>query len=442
MCSILGGWMVAGLLAACGGGSGGGQGAVSAPGGSAGPVNAIGTVAVTVLDESGQPLPAAWVSVQDKVGSSQQGPADAKGEITFRAVRAGTATLYAGAQDYHTSQGILVQVETNRVATARITLQRRNAVTVAVLGTRRVALSPDGKRLEFETDLAVLDANGQPIPNLTAGAFTLPPFDCGWGICVNDSTGREIAAWWPVTGNPDAFTLVTPATRRPYAAGLLVDQGEWIGTHKEDPTRANAIVEFLQSFTGADQVALAEFQGLPSAPVLRTHGGFVGDGRSLVTVAQGLAARVGGSSPADIAVPQMLEFMAQQAPALQPTLVLVGNGWAADLWPIPSSTLHTLAAASRAAGIPISTIATSDNAADLAARTGGVFIHVEFPAQYRAALRGLGPMLAGEIPFYRMRFTVEINPAGAVQPGNTLYTSVRVSLGDRDRLYAMVALPL
>ena len=80
-------------------------------------------------------------------------------------------------------------------------------------------------------------------------------------------------------------------------------------------------------------------------------------------------------------------------------------------------------------------------AAELAARTGGAFVRIEFPATYRTALRSLASLLSGDLPFYRMRFSVTSDYAAAFTPGNTLFTYVRITLGERDHVFVPVVLP-
>ena len=51
-------------------------------------------------------------------------------------------------------------------------------------------------------------------------------------------------------------------------------------------------------------------------------------------------------------------------------------------------------------------------------------------------------MLGGEVAFYRMRYTVRLDDASVVAPGNTLHTSVTVKLGEQDYVYAPIAIAL
>ena len=67
-----------------------------------------------------------------------------------------------------------------------------------------------------------------------------------------------------------------------FAAGLLIDQGERIAESRADPARVEGLVEFLESLVGANSIALAEYSAKPGEPTLRTHGGFVNDGRALL----------------------------------------------------------------------------------------------------------------------------------------------------------------
>jgi len=104
---------------------------------------------------------------------------------------------------------------------------------------------------------------------------------------------------------------------------------------------------------------------------------------------------------------------------------------------------------SRALGIPVTTLVTpfSSSGADLSGRTGGAAFFIEFPAQYRTALRGLFPVISGEAPYYRMRFSVSVgswtnDQVNALAEGNTLLVYLEVRPSERDRLYADVVVPL
>jgi hypothetical protein len=426
------------LLSACADGSGNSTSASNPTSGSnplaTAPRLGKGSVVVRIVDTTGSPVPDAWASVTDRTGNVRAEPVGADGYATFGGILEGPAELNASAWGYYDA-GIRTPVTADRSTREQVTLERRNASTAAVLGTRAVSKSADGRTLVLETDIAVLDESGQPLLGLTDALFELPAIDCGWGLCINGPDGQEIAGWVPVTGAPEAFGLVTAAPRRPFAAGLLVDQGSIVQDQQSDPFRVNAIVEFLERFTGTDSVALAEFSKWSGAPALQQSGDFVSDGRLLLDSARSLDQRVGGSSPVVPAVQEMLGIITRQPPVLPPTLVLISNTW------LEASDRLVLAAASRAASTPIVTISNHEAAADLAARTGGVFVKIEFPATYRTALRSLDSLLSGELPFYRMRFSVTSNYAAAFTPGNTLFTYVRIRLNERDHVFVPVVLP-
>jgi hypothetical protein len=396
---------------------------------------APGDLVVRVVDTAGSPVAGAWTSISDPAGNAGGAATDADGYVTFGSVRAGAVDVRAYAWGYLDGASVRVQVAERRTTQGQVMLVPRNASTAAVLGTRAVSQSADGRTLVFETDIAVLDESGQPLLGLTDAMFELPAVECGWGLCVNDPSGQEIANWLPLTGTPQAFGLIPASPRRPFAAGLLVDQGSIVTDSHADPHRVDAIVEFLQRFTGTNSVALAEFRERTSGSVLQTHGDFVNDGRSLLDPARGLGERVGGSSPVVPAVQDMLGIIASQPPATPPTVVLISNTW------FEASDRLVLAAASRAASTPIVTISSHEAAAELAARTGGIFVRIEFPTTYHTALRGLDSLLAGDLPFYRLRFAVTTDYAAAFTPGNTLFTYVRIQVSERDHVFVPVVLP-
>lgn len=421
------------LLSACADGSGNPTRYPNSSG--TAPRLARGDLVVRVVDTAGNPVPDAWATISEPAGNTGGATTNADGYVAFGSVRAGPVDVRAYAWGYHEGARIRVEVAESRTTQGQVTLVPRNASTAAVLGTRAVSQSADGRTLVFETDIAVLDESGQPLLGLTDAMFELPAVECGWGLCVNDPDGQEIASWSPVTGSPETFGLVPASPRRPFAAGLLVDQGSIVTDSHADPHRVDAIVEFLQRFTGTNSVTLAEFRERTSGSVLQTHGDFVNDGRSLLDPARGLGERVGGSSPVVPAVQEMLGIIASQPPVAPPTVVLISNTW------IEASDRLVIAAASRAASTPIVTISSYEAAAELAARTGGAFVRIEFPATYRTALRSLDSLLSGDLSFYRMRFSVATDNAAAFASGNTLFTNVRIKVSERDHVFVPVVLP-
>ena len=429
------------LLAACG--SGGGDGSS----GEAPQVAAAkGTVTVRVLDESGQPAPQAWARVEDSRGANWQSSVTDAGDVVVRDIIAGPARVIAGADGLYDSAPVTVQVAADRDSRLDLKLQRRNAATTALLGARAVGRSADGTRLVLEADIAVIDAAGQPVLGLTAADFSMPQwycgFDAGWW-CIRGPNGTDAGRWQPTTGQPDSFELVAAPPSHDFAAGLLIDQGERIAESRVDPARVQGLAEFLESLVGANSIALAEYSTKPGEPTLRSHGGFVSDGRALLPGISGLDQRVGGSSPTVQASTLMLDFMRSQAPVQPPALVVIGAGSEFD----ETATSSDVDAMIRSAATPITTIGFGDlyaavTAAQVAQGTGGASVNVTFPAQYLTALRGLEQLLSGGMPFYRMRFTVEVSPAGIAAPGSTLYTSVSVAVTARDVLRVMIVLPL
>jgi len=429
------------LLAACGNGGGDGSsgGAPQVPA-------AKGTVTVRILDESGQPAPHAWARVEDSRGAGWQSSATEAGDAIVRDIVAGPAKVTAGAEGLYDSAPVTVQVAANQDNRLDLKLQRRNAATTALLGARTVSKSADGRRLVLEADIAVIDEAGQPVLGLTSADFSMPQrycgFDAGWW-CVRGPTGTDAGSWQPATGRPDSFELVPAPPSHDFAAGLLIDQGERIAESRADPARVEGLVEFLESLVGANSIALAEYSAKPGEPTLRTHGGFVNDGRALLQAISGLDQQVGGSSPTVQASTLMLDFMRNQSPVQPPALVVIGAGWEFD----ETATQSELDAMIQSAAAPITTVGFGDlyaamTAAQVAQVTGGASVSVTFPAQYRTALRGLEQLLAGGMPFYRMRFTIDVDPVGIAAPGSTLYTSVSVAVTGRDILGVMIVLPL
>ena len=407
---------------------------------------AKGTVTVRVLDEFGQPAPDAWARVEDSRGAGWQSPATGAGDVVLRDIVAGPAKVTAGARGLYESEPVTVQVAADQDNRLDVMLQPRNAATAALLGARTVSKSADGSRVVLEVDIAVIDERGQPMLGLTAADVSMPQWYCGFDaahFCIRGPNGGSAGHWQSTTGRPDSFELVIAPARHLFAAGLLIDQGDRIAESLADPARVEGLTEFLGSFVGANSIALAEYSTRSDAPILRTHGGFVSDGRMLLPAISGLAQRIGGASPTVLATSLMLEFVQQQSPDQPAALVVIGGGWEFDEY----ATQGEFDVMLHSAATPITTIGFGDlyaaiSAAQVAQATGGASVRVNFPAQYRTALRGLEQLLAGAMPFYRMRFSVDVVPAGSAVPGSILFTSVRVEVTERDDLSVMVALPL
>ena len=186
------------LLSACADGSGNSTRDPDYSG--AAPRLAAGDLVVRVVDTAGIPVAGAWATISDPAGNAGGATTGADGSVAFGSVRAGPVDVRAFAWGYHDSASVRVQVAESRTTQGQVTLVPRNASTAAVLGTRAVSQSADGRTLVFETDIAVLDESGQPLLGLTDAMFELPAIECGWGLCVNDRTGQEIASWSPVDG--------------------------------------------------------------------------------------------------------------------------------------------------------------------------------------------------------------------------------------------------
>jgi len=380
------------------------------------------------------------------------GSTNARGEVLFRKVPAGKASVRAEGWGYYLSGDQDVLVVEGKQADVAFTLDPRNAATVVVLSSRVISKGEDRKTLEFEVDVGVLDESGQALTNLVDAAFRLPPLDCAWYLCLIAPTRWIDAQYHAGAGHPQAFALEPARNRSPVAAGLLLDQGE--GVRSSEPRRSAALGEFLAGLAGSDSVLLAEYRGSGSEFNFAPSGGFVTDGQTLQPLVSGLRDRIDDRASDSVrALESMLSHLEQQ-PALGPkALVALSRGdTSCDVASQPQQgwlpTCGRLVERSRSAGIPITTTAPffHQSGADLARRTGGASFVVDFPAQYQTVLRALLPVIGGEIPFYRMRFQVIV---GSVQrqvdllaDDNTFYALLEVRISERDTLYADIVVPL
>lgn len=433
----LAGLCLVALLTACGSGSGSGSGG-TASGSSISPRKS-GSLNVLVVDELGAPIRAASVHITRDGTEVAQKLTDSRGEAAFASLPAESLVVSVYSNDHHQPTDRRIEVIPGMSTRAEVTLKPRSTATAVVLGTRKVGIGDDGRTLQFEADIAVLDQNGDALVSLSQADFVLDQWDCGWGGCINGPGGSEVGSWLVTSSQPFQFGLVPGAGRTPFAVGFLLDLGQ--GREGDEPGRSEALVEFLHGFGGNDRVLLAGYRVPHEGSAIYPSGEFVTDGRSLVPFVQQLM--IGMEDPRTLAdvVEPMLDYLQERSPALPTTLVVVGAAAAGcgGAWP---TSCGALAERSRAAGIPITIMGSGGGAEDLSHLTGGAYFNVNFPAQYRTALRGLTAVLGGEIAFYRMRYTVRLDDASVVAPGNTLHTSVTVRLGEQHYVHAPIPLAL
>jgi|PlaIllAssembly_1097288.scaffolds.fasta_scaffold37501_2 hypothetical protein len=446
--ALLGSVLLSGLLAACGSDSGGATPAPTSGGGTpppAPPPAPTGTLEVRVVDPDGVPVPYAQVNVNAPAdsGTWMTSYSDGSGIAVFSAVPTGPVAASAnGWPSYYSSDPVQLEIETGIRAHVALTIAPVYAGTAVVLATRYISGTPDGSEIEVEADIAVVDPSGQPITGIDASQVTLPPWDCGdWDpLCIVYDDGQDAGHWIPVTGTPNAFEWMLGSATSTYAAGLLVDQGTYVGAEHWDPGRKEAIVEFLDSFDPANSVALAEFRSLlgPS-PVVQYNGGFTSDASELRPTAMSLEWRVGGGSPVAQALSEMIGMIDWLAPPQTPDLVLVRPAWRE----LTAQEVQSTVAASGAFGIPVNAIAPGDLGTTAAvSRTGGALLIARFPAQMRTAFRALDAVLSGSMPFYRMRFRLQLTATTAAGQPRTLRSSVGIALPERDELWVPISVRL
>jgi hypothetical protein len=400
---------------------------------------------VRVTDPDGNPVPYAQVDVIAPAvsGTWTTGYSDGSGIVVFDSVPIGSVSAFAsGWPSHYSSDQVEVEIATGARATLSLTIAPVYPGTAILLATRRISSAPDGSAIEVEADIAVVDPSGQPIAGIDASQVTLPSWDCGdWDPdCIIDDESQDAGHWMPVTEAPSAFESLPGSAPSPYAAGLLVDQGTYVGAEHWEPGRKEAIVEFLDSFDPANSVALAEFRSLlGSSSAVQYNGGFTSDPTELRAAAMSLEWRVGGNSAVAEAVPEMIGMIDWLAPPQAWHLVLVRPAWRE----LTAHEVRLAIAASTAYGIPVNAIAPGDLGTTAAvARTGGALLIARFPAQMRTAFRALDSVLSGSMPFYRMRFQLQVTEPTAADQPRTLRASVGIALPERDTLWVPIAVRL
>ena len=280
-----------------------------------------------------------------------------------------------------------------------------------MFAVRNVSLQ--GSKLGFDVEFAVLNEQGESIETLTAADVELYAPDCTINDnCVAGPDGRFLPGSYGIAAGPSDFTFVPARPRSPFAAALLFEHSAL--TDEFDPTRLRytAARTFLDNITTDDRVALGRYRFV-AAPEMSVYGGFVADGTELHPALQGLMdddTDFTVNMNVAAAVNEMLAFVTANVPtsnaAANPAVVVV-----APSPPLPncsnSGCASLVTAVSRAIRDRIPVFAVGNDTANpslvqLAMSSGGSFIDVAAPDQYKSVARALGSLLGGAMPHYRM----------------------------------------
>jgi hypothetical protein len=405
----------------------------------------VGSVTIEVTTSSGTPVPGVAVSLNGGF-DGRSADTDAAGRVRFADIPGGEASVNTYARGFHDSRSrIFVTPDAGTIAT--VILEHVTEAIPVVLGTRAVPAS-DGLSLTVDVDIAVLDENGEATPTLTAAEFAGMESDCAWGWgCVYDDTGLRLPSEYFISMDPDAFSWSAAAPPSPMTTALLMEQSAAMAEFDPEGSRLGAVNAFLDSVIPPNTIALATYRGTPPAPVLTTYGPFTSDGAQFRDAVDAMAGQEGGTNPLYDAVIEMLSFTATHAPdgPNDPArnLVVLTSSWSSsyDQW-------LTAVATSRALGIPVVAIGGHEAAVDIAARTGGPSVVVDYPAQYPVVFANLASIVGRGLGFNRVRLVLDSGAyygpgAQAVfRPGSTVWAYVWVRIGPNTRILVPVVIPI
>ena len=404
---------------------------------------------IQVTTSSGAPLSDVAVSLNGGFDGRTANTDDA-GQVRFADIPAGEASANAYARGFHPAGNrFLVTPDANTDVT--LILEHVTEATPVVLGTRATAAS-DGRSLTVDVDLALLDENGLAIPTLTAADFTMIDSDCAFVPCGYDADFERLPmGGYRARADDEAFSWHVLSDRPipPMAVGLLLEQSADMADYDPERLRLSAVSTFLESVLPPHTVSLVTYRGTPQGTDLTTHGPFTSDGAQFIDAVDALAGQEAGSNPLSCAVSDMLSFTATHAPSgpddPPPTVVVVTNSSSAGIAACAqeeSSFVDALAL-----GIPVVAIGGHEFGAALAASSGGSFVVVTDPLQFRVVLGNLAPVVGRTLDSNHLRFV--LTPEGVATTGpvfrpgrQTIWAYVFVRIGPHTSVEVPLVMPV
>lgn len=450
-------------LTACGGGGGDDDGGNPPP-------PDTGEIAATVVDQFDAPINGVTITatIDNTTRTASTGSA---GTATVTQVPTGSVSVTASAEGLVDPPPQTVTVTENGTANVEFTMER--VVEAAGGISKAVVEDPltDGSTFTFRIGVIVIDQNFNPVPGLTASAFSLS--DCTpvqpefpeRPDCVRFGSPGDDAPYTVENENdmPAEFDEIVPPARVPYAAGLLFDSSASMADSDPTDARIFATKEYLNDVATPDLVMLAAFadqaarqlpnEGVNYFPCDPCTPSFTSDGNSLFASLDSLATLEGGGTPLydSLATNEepptgmiiSVDGEAPTAPAnLRKAVVLFSDGQ--DIYCNPEDGSGSFAECNQrraevvAAGlsrqVDIFTIGLSSEnldslaMAELALRNGGAYLFAERPTQLRSIFGILDRLLADNMPTYEMVWTVNA-AAGTLIPGRAVIGELTVETG-------------
>ena len=230
------------------------------------PPPATGQIAATVVDQFDAPINGVTITatIDNTTRTATTGSA---GTATVTQVPAGSVSVTASADGLVDPPAQTVTVTEDGTANVEFTMQR---VVEAAGGISRAVvedpLSVNGDTFTFRISVIVIDENFNPVPGLTASAFSLA--DCTpvqpefpeRPDCVRFGSPGDDAPYTVANATPAEFQeIADPPGPVPYAAGLLFDSSASIADSDPTDARIFATKEYLNDVATPDLVMLAAF---------------------------------------------------------------------------------------------------------------------------------------------------------------------------------------
>lgn len=440
-------------LVACGGGGGGGT-VIPVP----------GALKVTVADKYGTKVAGATVQATQS-GQTASGVTDGQGvaliATNWPAGTAATTITVSGPTFKETT--VVQDLTSGQVGDLVLELPRATAGAGGSIGLRSgnaAIVSENGRRLTFDVELVIVDADSVPIANLAVDAFTLLPCTPDAATtkpnCINGGAGD--AAYDAVDPRPQALGLVAGQPPSPYAAALLLDQSGSI--FRTDPTLARlySAKAFLDGLGDSDRAVLAAFADGPNAIIPTAPLTVYAPSRDRATAngyfptLDGLAQLIGGDTPLYASVESLVQAMKADAtiPATLPKSIVVFTDGDDTSCNTPATCAANLGAAiqrANADNVRIFAIGLGggvnfESLGKLANDTGGALLYADSAEQLISLYGSVGRLLSLSLPTYRLRFSVRAAADGSFASGTTLLGRVRVTApGNSFEVPIIVAVP-
>jgi len=434
----------ASMLAACGGKSSGS----SAGSGSHDP----GALAVVVTDNYGVPVADALVSAS-LGGSSVQGRTDSNGQALLGvAWPDGTASIDISRESYHDAN-VQTPVTEGQVTEVSAVLTRITMAAGGAMLSRSGVLpsvSADGRTLNFEVEIVVVDADANPVTGLGASAFRLLPCTPAAATddndCLRGASTTIDHAYTPVDAQPVALAIA-PGVANPYAAALMIDQSSSISMTDPTAARLYSAKAFVDQLGDRDQVLLAAFATgsnalIPTIPLslwdpFRDRN----TASNYYAVLDELPPLVGGETPLYSALDTVRARVASDSTLpsdLARAIVLFTDGTDTTCGaPVNCrSQRKQVTDAANADSVRVFTIGLSADVdiealGEISFGTGGAVFYAETAEQLIPLYGSVGRLLSLSLGSYRLSYSIQADADGSFVPGQVLLGRVQVTVDGR-----------